>query len=130
MNPDNERSHMTDEFENIIDGSFGHVDSGNFDSTELDADQSSLRATFVCLDEDDRSVYIMPSFKCSDCGRPAVLTIGVLDQDDHQVFSRDDCCELVDLSPSSAVRLARFLLDYATEMIDDETEHRHEDTDD
>lgn len=35
-----------------------------------------------------------------------------------EVFTRGSCRQLIDLEPVDAIRLARFLLDYATDMLD------------
>jgi len=51
--------------------------------------------------------------------RVEFITIGVRDSDsDDKMISRDEYRELINVDPPDAIRLARFLLDYATDMLD------------
>lgn len=64
---------------------------------------------------------------CEQHERHTFLTIGVRDSDtDDQTVGRDDFREVIDVDLPDAIRLARTLLDYATDMLD----HHHDDDDD
>jgi glycine/D-amino acid oxidase-like deaminating enzyme len=73
-------------------------------------------ADLACLTAQGDRVYVMPS---GDDDR--FVTIGVRDDDvDDENFTRAHCRDLVDLEPPDAIRLARYLLDWATDVLDQE----------
>jgi hypothetical protein len=90
----------------------------------------------ACLTAEDDEVFVVVggAMTCEHHGvRHEFITIGVRDSDspDDEVIHRDDFRELINIYPPEAIRLARFLLDYATDMIDsddddDDEQLRHE----
>ena len=77
---------------------------------------------FACLDIDDNSVDVMTN-GCPH-GHRGFITIGVRESDsDDERVSRSEYRELIDVNPVGAIHLARALLDYALDMIDDETDN-------
>jgi hypothetical protein len=74
----------------------------------------------ACFDESGDPVFVLPS-GLDEHGVDRLITIGVRDSDidgDADTFRREHCRDLIDLDPVDAIRLARYLLDYATDMLD------------
>jgi hypothetical protein len=70
--------------------------------------------------EGDR-LYVMIGGAATDelLGSVEFITIGVRDSDsDDAVIARDEYRELINVDARSAIGLARFLLDYATDILD------------
>lgn len=79
-------------------------------------------ADLACLTTDGDDVFVViDADVCEHHGRHQFITIGVRDSDsDDDVICRDDFRELINIGPHDAIRLARSLLDYATDMLDDD----------
>jgi hypothetical protein len=95
------------------------------DETEDRQADDMAPCDMACLDLDGNSVYVMigGATTCPHGHREDFISIGVRDSDsDDEIISRYEYRELINVDPAEAVRLARFLLDYATDMLDGHNE--------
>ena len=87
--------------------------------TGLPDDLPSADVAGLTVEGDRLYVMIGGATTCEDHGRAEFITIGVRDSDsDAEVIGRDEYRELINVEPVDAIRLARFLLDYATDLLD------------
>jgi hypothetical protein len=83
------------------------------------ADMPPTDVAGFTIDGDRVYVMIGGATDCEHHGRHEFITIGVRDSDsDDEVINRDEYRELINIDPPNAIRLARFLLDYATDTLD------------
>jgi hypothetical protein len=89
------------------------------DDSGYQPDDGSTPADFTCLDVHGHPVFVMPGGECQIGDlRFRYITIAVRDTD-QKPFRREDCRALIDVDPMDAIRLARELLDYASDSIGD-----------
>lgn len=84
-------------------------------------DDELAPADLACLDLDGNGVYVLIGgvTTCEHGSRREFITIAVRDSDsDDEIINRAEYREVINVEPVDAIRLARFLLDYATDMLD------------